>query len=136
MKQNAGMFLRVVVGVWLLGLTLAVGVLIRPKESKLFAVWEGDALRIAPVHDGLWLVTHLYDVSNRSVATLPKPIWIVESGGISIPSGGLAKLEWIVPGQGDEALGRESRAGAPGVNSEIRALSTSFERSRFVRRAQ
>lgn len=125
-----------ITALWLLGLTIAfvAAVVIASNdepEPMLYTRWQGDLLIIAPPRDGEWVVTHLNDVAKQTVARLPEPVWVVESGGISISVTNLANLRWELPARAFEDVFNLTNAPAPTTNSEIRALYYKSERSRF-----
>src|SRR5688500_1659691 len=94
---------RVVV-VWLSLLTVGLGFfaerwLLKEPEPELFARWEGVALEVLG-RDGGWMIPHLEIVSEGTIARLPEPVWVVESGGVLFTAANLAQLKWMHPARG------------------------------------
>ncbi|HUS34939.1 MAG TPA: hypothetical protein VM680_06265 [Verrucomicrobiae bacterium] len=102
-----------------------------PERHDLLTRWHGGNLEIAG-SDGRWLVTHLENLSNHTIAKLPDPIFVVESGGISLSPSNLAKLTWTIPaGPFENPLVLET-VPPPSTNSPIHALYIPMSRSKFV----
>ena len=102
-----------------------------PERHDLFTRWRGGGLEIAG-SDGRWLVTHLENLDDHTIAKLPEPIFVVESGGISLSASNLGKLIWTVPaGPFDNAFSLQT-APPPSTNSAIQALYVPMARSRAV----
>jgi hypothetical protein len=131
----------VVVG-WLVVLTLwTVSLTIwqvkRSSEDReppgLSTRWENDGIRIMG-RDGRRLVTHLENVENGSIARLPEPVWVIESGGVLISKTNLAKLEWKRPAGPFEDVFALTIQLPPMAGRRVEALYQNAVRARFVER--
>jgi hypothetical protein len=131
----------VVVVSWLVVLTVWTGVLtlwqlkvdLQQSGPGLFARWESQGLRVAGV-DGRWMVTHLENLENRSIAKLPEPVWVVESGGVLLTPTDLAKLKWEVPAGPFDDVFTSTIQPAPGAGAKIEALYFEASRGKFMQR--
>ena len=124
---------RVVV-VWLSLLTVVLGffgvrwVLTAP-EPKLFPEWNGDALQVLG-RDGRWMITHLENVADGTIARLPEPVWVVESGGVRFTAANLAQLKWVRPAVGYDEVFSSTIGAAPKTGTQMQVLYFKTERAR------
>lgn len=103
-----------------------------PRErNDLFTRWNDDRLQIAG-SDGRWLVTHLENLTNQSIAKLPEPLFVVESGGISLTLSNLAQLTWNVPAGPFDNPFTLKTAASPSPNIPIQALYIPVSRAKYV----
>lgn len=115
-----------VVVVWLILLTICVGLLgigelVKIPEPKLFAHWQGESL-VVWGRDDRYLITHLENLENRTIARLPEPVWVVESGGVTFSVTNLAQLRWVEPAQYNQDVFNLTSSAAPRVGAEMRVL--------------
>jgi hypothetical protein len=115
-----------VVIVWLSLLTVVLGFfgvrwLLKAPEPELFAEWQGDALQVLG-RDGRWMITHLENVSEGTIARLPEPVWVVESGGIRFTAANLAQLKWRLPARGYDEVFSLTSGAAPKTGAEMQVL--------------
>src|ERR1043165_2108870 len=103
----------------------------QPERNDLYTRWQGDRLQIAG-SDGRWLVTHLENVTDHTIAKLPEPIFVVESGGISFTLSNLAALKWTIPAQPFDNPFTLETAPPPSTNIPIQALYMPMSRAKFV----
>jgi hypothetical protein len=64
---------------------------------------------------------------------LPEPIFVVESGGISISASNLAKLAWKLPAQPFDNPFSLQTVPPPSTNIPVQALYIPMARAKFVR---
>lgn len=103
------------------------------EPAGLFTSWEAHGLRVMG-SDGRWMVTHLENVENRSIAKLPEPVWVVESGGVLLSMENLAKLEWKLPAGPADDVFTLSKLPPPTEGTKIAALYFKAGRTKFVER--
>jgi hypothetical protein len=84
--------------------------------------------------DGRWMVTHLENLENGSIAKLPEPIWVVESGGVLFTSADLANLEWKVPPESVDDVFALSKKPPPIAGAKIQVLYFKASRGKFMKR--
>jgi hypothetical protein len=126
----------VVLTVWTASLTISqVKRSLEDREPPgLSTQWENDGIRVMG-RDGRCLVTHLENVENGSMARLPEPVWVVESGGVLISKTNLAKLEWKLPAAGPfEDVFALTIQLPPKAGRRVEALYQNAVRARFVER--
>ena len=121
--------------IWTAGLTLwLLKKDLEKWEPGLFLWWEAQGLRVAGV-DGRWMVTHLENLENRSIAKLPEPLWVVESGGVVFSVASLEKLEWRVPVDPYKDVFQQTEKQAPPrEGAKISALYFKASRGEFKER--
>lgn len=118
--------------VWTAGLTLwqLKRDLQHWEPPGLFAEWEVHGFRMFGP-DGRWMVTHLENKENGSIAKLPEAVWVVESGGVLFRMTDLEKLEWKLPaGPADEVFAQTKQA-PPREGAKIEALYFKASRGKF-----
>jgi hypothetical protein len=104
----------------------------QPERQDLLTQWHGDRLVVGG-SDGRWLVTHLENLTNHTIARLPEPIFIVESGGISFTISNLATLKWTIPAQPFDNPFVLETVPPPSTNMSMQALYIPVSRAKFVR---
>jgi hypothetical protein len=78
-----------------------ISVLNRSVKQEIRALrvsWKGTSLWLTSASDGPFVVMHLYrkgaSEPEKSVATLPEPLAIVDSGGVELNAEALKRLVW------------------------------------------
>lgn len=102
----------------------------RSEPPGLFARWEEHGLRVMG-SDGRWMVTHLENVENGSIAKLPEPVWVVESGGVAFSVANLEELEWRVPVGPHDDVFQQTKQVPPREGAKIQALYFKASRGEF-----